>query len=145
MAKPGHGSKLVTPYLSRRNQFVHEVTQVPLVLCLMLKPLAAHFHDILLRVIPGPGEFLELQLLGLGKTRNVLWTKLDHHFPVGRMELAHVCCVSEPQNLLFGGWLEGLGQFWSPVSLPAPVQGQNTLEAYSREAASPTRQCVRTL
>jgi hypothetical protein len=83
----------------------------------VLEPLTAHLDDVLLRVVPGPGELLELQLLGLAETRQVPGAEFHHDLPVGRVDFAHVCCVSEPEDLVFGGRLERLGKFLFGVRL----------------------------
>jgi hypothetical protein len=104
-------------YLCGLDHLVHHVSQVPLVLGLVLEPLTAHLDDVLLRVVPGPGELLELQLLGLAEAGQVPGAELHHDLPVGGVDLAHVCCVSEPEDLVFGGRLERLGKFWFAFTL----------------------------
>lgn len=50
-------------YLCLYDQLVHEISQVSLVLCLVIKLLAAHLGNICLWVPSSAQELLELQLL----------------------------------------------------------------------------------
>lgn len=97
--------------LGRSNQLVHQITQVPLVLRLVLKALAAHAHNVLLRIVARARELLELKLLLLRQAGDVGRAELHDDLPVTGVPLAHVRGVPEAQDLFPGGRLELLGQF----------------------------------
>lgn len=96
--------------LGLNNQLINKVAEVSLVLGLVLKLLAADLGDLGLRVVPHAQQLLELELLCF-RERQVARRELDHDLVLGRVRLAHVCCVPEAQRLL-GCWgLEGLCEF----------------------------------
>lgn len=96
-------------YLCRLNKPISLITQIPLVLRLVIKVLAAHLDFILLGVVPRTRELLQLELLG-GCKAEIGRTEGDDDFAFSRVRFAHVGSVAEAENFVFLGWLKRLCQ-----------------------------------